>query len=79
MLEEIAQVAREHSLLLLADEIYDRILFDGATHVPMASVAPDLLCLTFNGLSKTYRVAGFRSGWVVVTGPQQHAQASSRA
>ncbi|GAA1956446.1 pyridoxal phosphate-dependent aminotransferase [Microbacterium aquimaris] len=73
VLEGIAEIARENSLLLLADEIYDRILFDEAEHIPMASVAPDLLCLTFNGLSKTYRVAGFRSGWLVVTGPKTHA------
>jgi len=73
VLEGIAEIAREHSLLLLADEIYDRILFDGARHIPMASVAPDLLCLTFNGLSKTYRVAGYRSGWLVITGPKSHA------
>jgi len=74
ILEAIVQVAREHSLLLLADEIYDRILFDEAEHIPLATVAPDLLCLTFNGLSKTYRVAGYRSGWLVITGPQDHAQ-----
>jgi len=73
VLEGIAAIAREHSLLLLSDEIYDRILFDGAEHIPMATVAPDLLCLTFNGLSKTYRVAGYRSGWMVVTGPREHA------
>ena len=73
MLEGIAAIAREHSLLVLSDEIYDRILFDGAQHIPMATVAPDLLCLTFNGLSKTYRVAGYRSGWLVVTGPREHA------
>ncbi|MBA8816620.1 alanine-synthesizing transaminase [Microbacterium halimionae] len=73
ILEGIAQIARENSLLVLSDEIYDRILFDGAVHIPMASVAPDLLCLTFNGLSKTYRVAGYRSGWLVVTGPKGHA------
>ena len=73
MLEGIADIAREHSLLLLADEIYDRILFDDAEHIPMATVAPDLLCLTFNGLSKTYRVAGYRSGWLVITGPKEHA------
>lgn len=73
ILEGIAQIAREHSLLLLADEIYDRILFDDAQHIPMATVAPDLLCLTFNGLSKTYRVAGYRSGWMVITGPKAHA------
>jgi alanine-synthesizing transaminase len=73
VLEGIAEIARENSLLLLSDEIYDRILFDDAQHIPMASVAPDLLCLTFNGLSKTYRVAGYRSGWLVITGPKGHA------
>ena len=73
VLQGIADIAREHSLLLLADEIYDRILFDDAVHIPMASIAPDLLCLTFNGLSKTYRVAGYRSGWLVITGPKAHA------
>ncbi|GAA1926051.1 pyridoxal phosphate-dependent aminotransferase [Microbacterium aoyamense] len=73
VLEGIAEIAREHSLLLLADEIYDRILFDDAVHIPLASVAPDLLCITFNGLSKTYRVAGYRSGWLVITGPKHHA------
>jgi len=72
-LEGLADIAREHSLLVLADEIYDRILFDDATHIPMATIAPDLLCLTFNGLSKTYRVAGYRSGWLVITGPKRHA------
>jgi alanine-synthesizing transaminase len=74
ILEGIADIAREHSLLVLSDEIYDRILFDGARHIPMASVAPDLLVLTFNGLSKTYRVAGYRSGWLVITGPKDHAR-----
>ncbi|AEI10949.1 pyridoxal phosphate-dependent aminotransferase [Cellulomonas gilvus] len=73
-LAALADIARRHSLLLLADEIYDRILFDDAVHVPLASIAPDLLCLTFNGLSKTYRVAGYRSGWMVVTGPREHAK-----
>src|SRR3546814_1904474 len=72
--EGIAQIARENSLLVLSDEIYDRILFDDATHIPMAVVAPDLLCLTFNGLSKTYRVAGYRSGWLVITGPQDRSE-----
>ena len=68
------QIARENSLLLLSDEIYDRILFDDAEHIPTATLAPDLLCLTFNGLSKTYRVAGYRSGWLVITGPRDHAE-----
>jgi len=70
----LVQIARENDLLLLSDEIYDRILFDGAQHVPTASLAPDLLCLTFNGLSKTYRVAGYRSAWLVITGPKEHAK-----
>ena len=73
ILEGIAQIARENSLLILSDEIYDRILFDEAKHISMAQVAPDLLVLTFNGLSKTYRVAGYRSGWLVITGPREHA------
>ncbi len=74
VLEQIAQLAREHSLLLMADEIYDRILYDGAQHTSIAALAPDLLCLTFNGLSKTYRVAGYRAGWVTITGPTHHAK-----
>lgn len=73
VLVKIAEVARKHQLLLLADEIYDKILYDDATHVSLASVAPDLLCLTFNGLSKAYRVAGYRSGWLVITGPTENA------
>lgn len=74
VLEELVEVAREHSLLLMADEIYDRILYDDAEHVSLASLAPDLLCLTYNGLSKTYRVAGYRAGWVTITGPTAHAK-----
>ena len=74
VLEAIAQVAREHELIVMADEIYDKILYDDATHTSIASLAPDLLCLTFNGLSKAYRVAGFRSGWLAITGPKEHAR-----
>jgi len=73
VLNQIAELARKHQLMLLADEIYDKILYDDAAHIPMATVAPDLLCLTFNGLSKAYRVAGYRSGWLVITGPTEHA------
>ncbi|WP_406291312.1 pyridoxal phosphate-dependent aminotransferase [Embleya sp. NBC_00896] len=73
ILEGIVDLARRHGLLLLADEIYDKILYDDAVHVPLASLAPDLLCLTFNGLSKAYRVAGFRSGWLMLSGPKRHA------
>lgn len=74
ILTRIVELARKHSLLILADEIYDRILYDDAEHTPIATLAPDLLVLTFNGLSKTYRVAGYRAGWVVLTGPKQHAR-----
>jgi alanine-synthesizing transaminase len=74
VLQGVVDLAREHDLLLLADEIYDRILYDGAVHTPLASLAHDLLCITYNGLSKTYRVAGYRSGWMAITGPRHHAQ-----
>ncbi|MGH8823323.1 MAG: pyridoxal phosphate-dependent aminotransferase [Jiangellaceae bacterium] len=74
ILDGIVELARERHLVLLADEIYDKILYDDAEHISTASRAPDLLCLTFNGLSKAYRVAGFRSGWMVVSGPRQHAR-----
>jgi alanine-synthesizing transaminase len=73
VLRQMAELARKHQLLLLADEIYDKILYDDAEHVSLATVAPDVLCLTFNGLSKAYRVAGYRSGWLVITGPTEHA------
>ena len=73
VLEGIVELARKHQLLLLADEIYDRILYDDAEHISLASLAPDLLCLTYNGLSKAYRVAGYRSGWLAITGPKEHA------
>ena len=66
-------IAQRHDLVLLSDEIYEKILFDGATHVHAATYAHDVLCLTFSGLSKAYRVAGFRSGWVVVTGAKERA------
>ncbi|MDA4086106.1 putative aspartate aminotransferase [Mycolicibacterium hassiacum DSM 44199] len=73
ILEQIAELARQHQLILLADEIYDKILYDDAKHINMAAVAPDVLTLTFNGLSKAYRVAGYRSGWLCITGPKDHA------
>ncbi|MCZ0979263.1 pyridoxal phosphate-dependent aminotransferase [Streptomyces diastatochromogenes] len=74
VLEGIFELARRHGLMVLADEIYDQIVYDEVVHHPAASLAPDLVVLTFGGLSKTYRVAGFRSGWLVVTGPKQHAK-----
>ncbi|MBB0244984.1 aminotransferase class I/II-fold pyridoxal phosphate-dependent enzyme [Streptomyces alkaliphilus] len=73
MLRELTEIARRHRLVLCSDEIYDRILYDDVEHVPTASVAPDLLTLTFNGLSKNYRVAGYRCGWMAVCGPKAHA------
>ena len=73
MLSGIVELARRHNLMLFSDEIYDKILYDDATHTCTASLAPDLLCLTFNGLSKAYRVAGFRTGWMMLSGPKQHA------
>jgi alanine-synthesizing transaminase len=66
-------IARRHRLMVLTDEIYDQILYDGAAHCPAAALAPDLLVLTLGGLSKTYRLAGFRSGWLVVSGPRADA------
>jgi alanine-synthesizing transaminase len=69
----LLDLARRHSLLVLTDEIYDQILYDDAVHESCAALAPDLLVLTLGGLSKTYRLAGFRSGWLVVSGPRQHA------
>jgi alanine-synthesizing transaminase len=74
LLEGIIDLARRNHLLVFADEIYDKILYDGAVHHCAAALAPDVFCLTFNGLSKAYRVAGFRSGWVLVSGPRQHAR-----
>ena len=74
ILLEIAELARKHGLIIYADEIYDKILYDGAVHHHIAALAPDLLTITFNGLSKAYRVAGFRQGWMVLNGPKHHAQ-----
>lgn len=73
VLTRMVNLAREYQLLLLADEIYDKILYDDAKHINVASLAHDMLCLTFNGLSKAYRVAGYRAGWLAITGPKDHA------
>jgi len=74
ILEQIVQVAREHNLIIFADEIYDKILYEDAVHTPMATLATDVLCITFNGLSKTYRLAGFRSGWMIISGAKELAR-----
>lgn len=68
ILEQIVQVAREHELIIFADEIYDRLVMDGHEHTAIASLAPDLFTVSFNGLSKSHRVAGFRSGWMCLCG-----------
>jgi len=73
VLEQIADLARTHGLVVMADEIYDKVLYGDAIHVPFAALAPDVFTLTFNGLSKAYRLAGFRSGWLMVSGPKRHA------
>ena len=74
VLEQIVQVAREHELIVMADEIYDKTLYDGNTHTSIASLADDILCVTFNGLSKNYRSCGYRAGWMVVSGEKRHAR-----
>ena len=74
LLLEIVEVARQNNLIIFADEIYDKILYDGAVHHHIAALAPDLLTVTFNGLSKAYRVAGFRQGWMILNGPKKHAK-----
>lgn len=73
-LEQIIELARVNNLIVFADEIYDRIIYDDAIHWPIASLADDILTITFNGLSKNYRLAGFRSGWLVVSGAKHHAR-----
>lgn len=73
MLEQLVAIGREFDLVMFADEIYDKILFDEEPYTPLASLADDLLMLTFSGLSKSYRVAGFRSGWMVVSGARPRA------
>lgn len=74
ILEGIVALARRHSLIIFADEIYDKILYDQAVHTSIATLCEDLLCITFNGLSKSYRVAGFRSGWLMVSGNKKIAK-----
>ncbi len=74
VLQAIVDVARQHQLIVFADEIYDKTLYDGATHTSIASLADDVLFVTFNGLSKNYRACGFRSGWMVVSGAKRSAR-----
>ena len=73
MLEQLVAIAEAHNLVVFADEIYSKILYDDAVHIPIGSLKADILCLTFNGLSKAYGLAGFRSGWLIVSGAKDRA------
>ena len=74
VLQEIVDIAREHQLIIFADEIYDRLVMDGEEHISIASLAPDLFCVTMNGLSKSHRIAGFRVGWMCLSGDKSCAK-----
>lgn len=74
ILEQIVELAREHELILFADEIYDRLVLDGLEHVSLASLAPDLLTVSFNGLSKSHLIAGYRCGWMCLCGDKSRAK-----
>jgi alanine-synthesizing transaminase len=73
LLLELVEIAREHELIIYADEVYDKVLYDGATHTAIASLAEDVMMITFNGLSKNYRCCGYRAGWMVVSGDKRGA------
>ena len=73
-LQGLVEIARRHDLVVMADEIYDKIVYDDAEYIPVSTLADDLLALTFSGLSKSYRAAGFRTGWLVVSGAKHRAQ-----
>jgi alanine-synthesizing transaminase len=74
ILRELVNIAEEHQLVVFADEIYDRILYEGAVHTHLAKLVEHTLCITFNGLSKSYRLAGFRSGWIIMSGKKHNCQ-----
>jgi alanine-synthesizing transaminase len=74
MLKAIVNIAREHGLVIFADEVYDKVLYDGVTHTPIASLSQDVLTLTFNSLSKSYRSCGYRAGWLIVSGDKLPAK-----
>lgn len=74
MLMQIAEVARQHQLIIFSDEIYDRLVMDGEEHISIASLAPDLFCVTYSGLSKSHMIAGFRVGWMILSGNKAIAQ-----
>ena len=74
VLQEIVDIAREHQLIIFADEIYDRLVMDGEEHISIASLAPDLFCVTLNGLSKSHRITGFRVGWMCLSGDKSYVK-----
>ena len=74
VLQQIADIAREHQLIIFSDEIYDRLVMDGEEHVSIASLAPDVFCVTFSGLSKSHMIAGFRIGWMILSGRKELAK-----
>ena len=74
VLQQIVDIAREHQLIIFSDEIYDRLVMDGEEHVSIASLAPDVFCVTFSGLSKSHMIAGFRIGWMILSGNKRIAQ-----
>jgi alanine-synthesizing transaminase len=73
ILLQLIELCRKHELILFADEIYSKIVYDDAVHIPAASLCDDVFIVSFNGLSKSYRLAGFRSGWMILSGPKEHA------
>jgi alanine-synthesizing transaminase len=74
LLKDVVQIAREHGLVILADEVYDKVLYDGVHHTPLARLSTDVLTLTFNSLSKSYRSCGYRAGWLIVSGDKKPAK-----
>jgi alanine-synthesizing transaminase len=74
MLKELVEIARQNDLIIYADEIYDKVLYDGETHTSIAALSEDVLTITFNGLSKNYRSCGYRAGWMIVSGEKKHAR-----
>lgn len=74
ILEQIVEIAREHELIIFSDEIYDRLVMDGLKHTSIASLAPDVFCVTFSGLSKSHMIAGFRVGWMILSGAKEKAK-----
>ena len=79
LLQQIVDIAREHQLIIFSDEIYDRLVMDGLEHISIASLAPDLFCVTFSGLSKSHMIAGYRIGWMILPATSVLRRITSRA